>query len=262
MAIALISLLVFFDQFSKIWINSTHSSIIVHNFGWIGSSFSQSLIIFRIGLLVGYYSAILMLLVFFWSRIKIATIHLQLPLYLFFSGITGNFIDRIYLGSVIDFIPIHVFQFKIIFNIADIYQWIAILYFFIALALNIEFFHQNERRNRIFANQKLQLRLFYKISFIFICSMISINFLIYISIQSLPNTPAGLISPIILVSICYGFLFESVLLIALLSETNHWLGPIHSFIQYMLVSKRTHTFKLRKHDEFKELEQIAKPEVS
>lgn len=243
------------DRTVKLVVSSAQLSTLVLNYGWIGGTLAHSHFIIRIGILAGYYSAFCVLLVSFWKKIALSSLRTQLGVFLFFAGITSNLIDRIARGYVIDFIPISWDNWKFTFNVADVFQCVGVLLF-----LGSDWWRKGDRRIKIFVDQRLQLRLFFKISLIFVGFSMAVIALIFVLLrQDLHDS--SLLSSLVFVIGTYGFLFEAILFSVLLAETQRWLGPFHAFIAFVKMMDRKPSpegFKLRSSDEFKELENIAK----
>ncbi|QJC38350.1 hypothetical protein GJU04_00300 [Enterobacteriaceae endosymbiont of Donacia marginata] len=77
----------------------------------------------------------IIILIFFLKKNK----NKQISYNLILGGILGNFINRIKYGFVIDFIDIHIFNYHFpVFNIADIFICIGIIFILKDIFLNIK----------------------------------------------------------------------------------------------------------------------------
>jgi len=110
------SFIIILDQFIKYKIRQIGGFYICNK----GISFGIQIMPIFFGLFVGILF-IASLFYFYYNLSKNKTIDLliSISLILIFSGAISNFLDRIYLGCVIDFISIPILNFPI-FNIADI----------------------------------------------------------------------------------------------------------------------------------------------
>ncbi|MCM8784884.1 MAG: signal peptidase II [Candidatus Omnitrophica bacterium] len=126
---------VFFDQITKfyivnllkkfgenIYITRFFSLTLVKNKGIVFGLFSSE----KIKIFIIFFSLIAIFFIFFYT-FKFEKYH-KFCLGLVAGGITGNLIDRIKYGYVIDFINFHFFP---VFNLADVFVSIGIILFFL-----------------------------------------------------------------------------------------------------------------------------------
>ena len=143
--IPLIIILIFFDQFSKYFIEnnfSLYNSLYITNFlnitfvinygfafGFLNNpNYNQFIIIILIGLIVIY-----LLFIFYNNKEKYSNIGLVLIL----SGAFGNFIDRIIRGYIVDFLDFNISKFHWpAFNFADSYITIGFIFMLYSLNKN------------------------------------------------------------------------------------------------------------------------------
>lgn len=130
------------DQLSKYWAEHSHlvadgltiipntlTFQLVHNYGAAYGIFSHQrvfLITVSIVVIVGCS--------LFFNRLATSR-YSDMGITMLIAGSTGNLIDRLYLGYVIDFINIHIIP---VFNIADITINIAVICLFLELILKKE----------------------------------------------------------------------------------------------------------------------------
>jgi lipoprotein signal peptidase len=245
----------------------------IHNYGWVGGVFTNSANVIRLGVLFGYYCGLWVILVSFLNIILNLSRWTQLSILLFFAGINGNMADRLRLGYVIDFIPFSVGNTHAAFNTADVLLGAGL----ILAGMRIwrgQKLQDTERRVSVFVSHRLQLVLFFRISLVFLGFMAAITGLSVLLFTERFGEKLGqglgakvgqqvemnpeLLTSFISIIVAYGFLFEAILLSVLLSVTQRWLGPIISFIEFMKKDEVGSAFKVRKIDEFKELESIAR----
>ena len=112
----LLVILILTDQLTKLLFKGTHLGIINYQINY-GAAFS---------ILPGYrwlFIAIAIIVIVFVAFYYKNT-RKKLPLILLLAGITGNLIDRLFLGYVRDFIDL---KFWPVFNIADSLSFIAVI---------------------------------------------------------------------------------------------------------------------------------------
>lgn len=201
------------------------------------------------------------ILSFYILILAVAPIHskwLRMGLSLLAGGIVGNVTDRLIGYAVIDFLSFHLgSRMTPFYNLADLFQWLG--YAFIAYGIyqdSVHWWPTQDFRNKTLIKPGFQLRLglllgmmnfmvgfvfivfgfaFFKedsnssfISYYFICGFIVLLFL----------SLTGFITGIIL--------------------SHRVAGPIYALEKYLndTLDGTTRDFKLRKNDEFKELEEI------
>lgn len=226
---------------------------IVQNRGFLGGALTESSLSIRLGTHIGYYLNFLVLAVTFWRPFLSLPLPLIWAAALFFSGVTSNFLERLFTGYVTDYI--HLPLLASVANVADLLQIAGVILFFSHIfSDSFRKKSKRDRRGQVFSDSQLQLRLFYKISFVFFGFLGSISILFYNVLPELHASSRDLFTVILV----YAMLFESVLFCVLISETHRWLGPVRSFIGFMNSKQANSHFQLRLTDEFKELEAIAK----
>lgn len=143
-------LLLLVDRFTKMWASSLSVS---KNYGLLaftyvtntGAGFS---ILQNMNLLLIIISfAVIILLIYFHKHIP------KFSMLLILSGITGNLIDRIFYGSVIDFIN---FKLWPIFNIADSLICIGVIYWIIILVRDERNTNTNDNNTSNAKNSKVK----------------------------------------------------------------------------------------------------------
>jgi signal peptidase II len=117
------------DQFTKYFAQQTLSMFrplkvglglslqLVHNYGAAYGIFQNQ----RYFLLL-ISGIVILFLIFFWRKLG-SSVFTETGVAFLFAGTIGNFLDRLYLGYVIDFIDIQIFP---VFNFADIFIDIGI----------------------------------------------------------------------------------------------------------------------------------------
>ena len=101
-------LIIILDQLSKYLINNFFYITNAHN---TGAAFS----------ILSGYNILLLLITILTIYILMKNVNKNISFYILLGGIIGNFIDRIFLGYVRDFLDFRIFNYNFpIFNISDI----------------------------------------------------------------------------------------------------------------------------------------------
>ncbi|QJC34778.1 signal peptidase II [Enterobacteriaceae endosymbiont of Donacia piscatrix] len=137
-----ILLFIIIDFFSKIliikniklyeyfYINNYINFIYIRNYGVFFGFLKKNTIVI-------YFLIIISILILFYIKFLLKDKNIQLSYNLIISGILSNLVNRMYYGFVIDFIDIHIFNYRCpVFNFADILIFIG----FILILKNNMFF--------------------------------------------------------------------------------------------------------------------------
>lgn len=237
-------------------------------------SFIQFDLVYNRGIMMGWLSHLpdhvkttilatlgAVILSFYILVLAIAPIHskcLRMGLSLLTAGIIGNVTDRLTGSAVVDFFSFHAGnRMTPFYNLADIFQWAG--YAFIAYGIyqdSVHWWPTQDFRNKILIKPGLQLRsalligmMNFMVGFIFLVFGFSFfkddtnrSFITYYFISGfillLFLTLTGLITGMIL--------------------SHRVAGPIYALEKYLndTLNGTKRDFKLRKNDEFKELEEI------
>ena len=187
------------------------------------------------------------------------------------GGILGNVTDRIANGAVVDFLVIGIRGWNSpAFNFADAVQWVG--YVLVVYGLVREgnvFWPDKNSRKQVWVKAKFQLKYCFMLSgmgliFAMVNGVFAYTFL-KITIDDLVVGPANLVEARFLVPflqvysvMTIGFCISLFLLGRLLSHRT--AGPIYAFEKFIedTMQGKERRFKLRKADEFHELEALAK----
>lgn len=210
------------------------------------------------GLLVFIYLLLIILL-------SSELLFLKAGLGLLAGGILGNVIDRAIHGGTLDFIPMRLpYLPPIVFNPADVFQWIgaAIIVVKLITKEKIIWYPENQRSFSL-VNSKEQFKFALKFSAISICTclvlgLFSLSYLT-LTLQSM-NIPSK--STVIGFAISYFaimILFAFVAFISGLVLSQRTAGPLYAFEKYVedLLNGEDRELKLREGDNFKHLENVA-----
>ena len=184
---------------------------------------------------------------------------------LLFSGLAGNLLNKLFNGYVLDFIkwsPVKTWS--LYFNLADILQTIAWLIIFSQLFLLKKYvFKGKEKRNQILIMKSYQLQFIGYAVLSFLCVSAFFLILNYQFVQLFANfskedqITAGFFQ----YSLFILFLLALFIGLFFLYLSNKIYGPVYAFERYiraLLQGKNPKDLKLRKNDQLKHLEGLAK----
>jgi signal peptidase II len=258
------------DQVTKQW--ATGHSQIFENAGVMAGFFSdlppllRTVSVSTLGAFVLFAYGFLQLL------IPVKTLILRFGLTFYTGAILGNIADRVFRGSIIDFVVLPIpFAGRAAFNIADFFQWIGLALILYAIVRDHSLlWPDNNLRVRNLVMPRFQKRYdFVLTGSVAICLLVlgifSYAFLRSTLIDSLAvdaQTARKILH-------LYLLFFGAILLICLVSikwlariVSNRAAGPVYSFNRFVhqlidgKLDPRAAKFRLRKNDDFLELEAL------
>lgn len=264
------------DQASKLWVTDLAKNFnggwffiaVFHNHGAILGSFSHLPAILRIVSLSTAGAVTFSIYLFLQYLLPTNGITFKIGLSVLMGGISGNVIDRVKNGYVIDFIYLKIGQFITpVFNLADIFQWIGYAMIIYGLIFEEKFFSQHHNnRKKIWILPSFQLRLSGSLVLTgFVVGLILLAFSYTYWKIALAELHSGAKAENYLkpfVSIMGILIIFSA---TLLFFVGQWIsfkiaGPIFAmekFFKSLLEQKiPSQPFRLRKHDEFRHLEPL------
>lgn len=200
-------------------------------------------------------------LVYFLREVRFSKLSFSLAV--FVAGISGNAIDRIFLGHAIDFIhlPFSLFE-SYIFNFADIIQVIGLfLSLFFLFRLNNQLWPENNSREMNLIDPHYQLGFSVKLSLMSFFSLLMMGTFAYAFLKVyLPVFDEKLQNLFLFSWIVISLLLLSCTFIFGIILSARSVGPILAFERFVNQLKRGEeaTLKLREMDSFKRLEIMAK----
>ena len=182
------------------------------------------------------------------------------------GGILGNVIDRMVHGYVIDFFlfgPIA--PNKMVFNLADIVQWLGYGLILTSFILDQNQFRWGDSmRNRFLINVRFQLK-YCALLAAFVLSqslILGVYSFTYLStaLSGQPGTSSSFLGSFFVCFFLISLIFCVLISMIGLLLSQRIAGPIHAFSRVMssLLSGKSVELKLRANDEFKELEAMSK----
>ncbi len=272
------------DQITKFWALTLHEP---HSFGILNFAlhynrgaflglFSDLPPNLRVVTLSTMGAFLVVIYAFFQYLLPVKSLTLRSGMSILLGGILGNVTDRVLTGRVTDFIAVGTQSTFLspIFNLADAIQWIGYTMIIYSMTKEREkIWPEKNSRKKFWINPRFQLKYCYLLTGVGLSiSLITIVFS-YTYFQATiseimgPNPQVShrfLIPYLITFSfICIGFCMGLFVVGKIISHKI--AGPIYSFEKYVGdliaedINKQTITpFKLRSHDEFKELEELAR----
>jgi signal peptidase II len=253
----------FIDQVSK---HSAPPSWVHFNDGLIFGSLSELPSMIRVVSLCSFGGFIFTAYLFL-TRIlapKLYTLHLGMGI--FVGGIFGNITDRTLMGSTIDFIPITFQDISIIFNLADLFQWIGAIMIAIQLVRkeHVLWFPKNQR-GKFLVLWRDQMNFAVKMTATSFCSVILLGlfahtFMRTALIETQYQGDIGLLIRHFFIGyISLSSAFCLCVFILSLYLSHRIAGPLFAFELYVeeLLHGGKRRFRLREGDQSKHLVKIA-----
>ncbi len=269
------------DQLTKIWASGLvglHEYgplklVLHHNHGAMLGLFSELPALLRVVSLSTGGAFLLGLYVLIQYLLPIKSLMLRAGMSFLLGGILGNVTDRIRYGYIIDFIAVGTSDFTSpVFNFADALQWIG--YGMMAYALIKDgdlLWPENDTRKKFWVNKKFQLKYCY---FLMAAGLILSVIGFFFSYTYLKVTIQELIgsNEIVLHRFLYPFMVTYGIITLLFCASlftvgkiisHRMAGPIFAFEKFLMdvinhnPEIQGRKFRLRKKDEFQELEGLA-----
>ncbi|MBC7714847.1 MAG: signal peptidase II [Rhizobacter sp.] len=181
------------------------------------------------------------------------------------GGVLGNVIDRAIHGGTLDFIPMHLpYLPPIVFNPADVFQWVGAVIIVIKLVTKdkIIWYPENQRGFALI-NPKEQMKFALKFATISICTCVVLGLfaLSYLTL-TLHSVNIYSKSPVIGFAISYfaiTLFFAAIAFFSGLLLSQRTAGPLYAFEKYVedLLNGDNRDLKLREGDNYKHLETVA-----
>ncbi|MCB0377124.1 MAG: signal peptidase II [Bdellovibrionales bacterium] len=194
---------------------------------------------------------------------------LRVGMSILIGGILGNVIDRIVWGHVVDFLIIGNEKMATgVFNVADALQWLG--YFTMGYAMlrdREKLWPKDNLRKDAWVDPKFQLRYCYilvtcGLGFSLISGVFSYTFLRFVVIDLIGNNKKLLdqfLIPFLVTFTSFSMAFSAFLFMVGKKLSHRIVGPVYAFERFIndYIQGKSHALKLRKGDEFLQLEDIA-----
>ena len=197
------------------------------------------------------------------------SIRLRIGMSILLGGILGNVIDRTIWGHVVDFIVIGNVQLSTgVFNVADLLQWVGYgLMGHTLIRDQDNLWPKDNLRKLAWVNPRFQLRYCFilvtcGLGFALVAGVFSYTFLRFVVIDLIGDDPRILdqfLVPFLVTFSSVTITFTFFLFMVGKQLSHRIVGPVYAFEKFVdsYISGNTYKLKLRKGDEFPELEDLA-----
>jgi len=202
--------------------------------------------------------------------LPIKSLLLRVGISILMGGIIGNVIDRTVAGAVIDFIYFNVGHWHSpVFNVADSLQWVGYACLVTALLKDGELlWPQNNLRKYYWINPSYQLKYCFTLmaiglGFALIAGVFSYTFLRFMVVDLIGNNKKMLdqfLLPFVQTFAVFSVAFAAFLFLIGKVISHRVAGPVYAFERFLkdFLNGKRHPLRLRKGDEFVQLEVLAK----
>lgn len=186
---------------------------------------------------------------------------LRLGLTIFLGAVSGNALDRARLGFVNDFIPFHFLNSSIYFNVADAWMWIGTAFIVYSIfADQDKIWFPDSTRKKYLINPTFQFKVATQVALLTAVAMaciiiFSYTYMIHI-LKPSTDTDGHIF---LLCTIPLALLFTVLTFLLGIIFSHRAVGPIYALDRHvdLLLKGEDPTFKTRKNDDFKGLENMA-----
>ena len=250
------------DQLSKTWAHGLSS--LHFNQGFIMGIYADlpdSLRIVALGAFAGF---IFFLYLFLMYIIPSTAKWVKFGLSFLVGGIFGNVIDKIIYGRTVDFIPFHVGSFQVVFNFADVFQWVGcLLVLWVILKRDKLIWFPDSSRQNYLINPRDQYRVAFNFTVVAFSTSMMLGIFSFAFFRALMLSVnfqgEHLMLSYFLTYFILTLLFCSMSFITGIVISHRSSGPLYAFEQYLdnLMKGRDRKLVLRDSDNYKHLEQVA-----
>ena len=250
------------DQLTKAWGKTLPS--LHYNQGFIMGVYAElpdSLRIVALGAFAGF---IFFLYLFLMYIIPSAARKIKYGLSFLVGGIFGNVIDKMIYGRTVDFIPFSLGTTHVVFNLADVFQWIGtgIILFMIFKRDKLIWFPESSRQNYLI-NPREQFRVAFNYSLVALATSLMLGIFSFSFFRTV-MVSMNMVSENLMLSYFLTYLILTMLFCAMSFLTGIILshrssGALYAFEQYLdhLMKGRDKKLTLRDSDNYKHLEKVA-----
>jgi signal peptidase II len=250
------------DQLSKSWAQGL--STLHFNQGFIMGIYADlpdSLRIVALGAFAGFIFFLYLLLMYI---IPFSARWLKFGLSFLVGGIFGNVIDKIIYGRTVDFIPFNWGDQQVVFNLADVFQWIGcgFILFIIFKRDKLIWFPDSSRQNYLI-NPREQFRVAFNYTAVAFSTSVMMgifSFAFFRTLMVSVSLPGkNLMLSYFLTYLVLTLLFCAMSFVIGIIISHRSSGPLYAFEQYLdnLMKGRDRKLVLRDSDNYKHLENVA-----
>jgi signal peptidase II len=251
------------DQLTKRWA-SLESPYLHYNQGFIMGLYAElpdSLRIVALGVFAGFILFVYLLLMFV---IPSAGRWLKYGLSMLVGGIFGNVIDKIIFGRTVDFIPVPFRNSQVVFNLADLYQWVGcgIILWIIFRRDRLIWYPESTRQNYLI-NPREQLGVAINYSLVALATSLMLGVFSFSFFRTVMVTMEvngkHLMLSFALTYFMLTLLFCIMSFITGIIISHRSSGALYAFEKYCdeLMNGHDRKLKLRDNDHYKHLEKVA-----
>lgn len=180
------------------------------------------------------------------------------------GGIFGNVIDKISYGGTIDFIPFQLSETYVVFNIADIFQWVGVvlILWMIFRRDKLIWFPDSTRQNYLI-NPRDQIRVALNYTAVAFSTSVMLGIFSFAFFRTI-LVSQEIKGENLMLSYFYTYAILTLLFCAMSFITGIIIshrssGPLYAFEQYLdhLMEGRDRKLNLRDNDHYKHLEKVA-----
>ena len=250
------------DQISKSWGKTL--STLHYNQGFIMGIYADlpdSLRIVALGAFAGF---IFFLYLFLMYIIPSAAKVMKYGLSFLVGGIFGNVIDKMIYGRTVDFIPFSMGEKLVVFNLADVFQWIgcALIVFMIFKRDKLIWFPESSRQNYLI-NPKDQFKVALHYTLVAFSTSVMLGIFSFAFFRTVMVNVSGqsdnLMLSYFLTYFTLTMLFCALSFLTGIVLSHRSSGALYAFEQYIdhLMKGRDKKLTLRDSDNYKHLEKVA-----
>ena len=250
------------DQLSKSWAKGL--STLHFNQGFIMGVYADLPEEFRIVALGAFAGLIFFLFVFLMYILPTAATLMRFGLSFLVGGIFGNVIDKIIYARTIDFIPFHLGPFDVVFNLADVFQWVGciLILWMVFRRDHLLWFPDSSRLNYLI-NPREQFRVAFQFALVGFSTSTMLGIFSFAFFRTLMAN-GQMLQENAMLSYFLTYFILSLLFCAMSFFTGIIIshrssGPLYAFEQYLdsLMKGRDRKLVFRESDNYKHLEKVA-----
>ena len=228
------------------------------NAGFILQSFEDASAWARIVFVASLYGFLFFAYFFLEWFLPASVTRLRAAITLFAAAITGNFYDRAFDGSVLDFIVFTPFSTSFYFNCADVFMWIGLAgILFEVFREGEQIWHPRDKRKQWLVDGQYQLRSALQVGLVSVSLTLIINLFTYAYLTS--SGYSELAVPCLFTAMSLGLLFSATSFFFSVFISHRSAGALFAFEKYVdaILRGETPKFSLRKKDEHQNLVRLA-----
>jgi signal peptidase II len=229
------------------------------NAGFILQSFEGASAWSRIVFVASLYGFLFFSYFFLEWLLPASVKRLRLAITLFAAAITGNFYDRAFEGSVLDFVTVNFASQSFYFNFADVFMWVGLAGVLMEIFKEGDrIWHPRDKRKQWLIDGAYQLRSAIQSGLVALSLTLILTLFTYTYLAS--STHSDLALPCLYCMSALGLLFTIVSFVFSVLISHRSAGPLFAFEKYVesLLRGESTKFSLREKDEHQKLILLAR----